>query len=94
MRTFTMGKITAVCEFESTRSGFRHLATLLCNGCAGHRDVIKMLRASTRNRIAQLDGMSMLTEDEESELESLRLDLRRSYYKTKPVKGHRGNFAP
>jgi hypothetical protein len=33
MRTFTMGKITAVCRYEKTRSGFRHLATLLVNGC-------------------------------------------------------------
>lgn len=33
MRIFTMGKITVVCRWESTRSGFRHLATLLVNGC-------------------------------------------------------------
>lgn len=33
MTTFAMGKITVVCEFESTRSGFRHIAVLLINGC-------------------------------------------------------------
>lgn len=32
MTTFTMGKITVVCEFESTRNGFRHIAVLLING--------------------------------------------------------------
>ena len=37
MTIFTMGKITAVCEFESTRSGFRHIAVLLINGCERER---------------------------------------------------------
>lgn len=32
MTTFTIGKITVVCQWESTRSGFKHLATLLING--------------------------------------------------------------
>ena len=37
MRIFTTGKITVVCEFESTRNGFRHIAVLLINGCERDR---------------------------------------------------------
>jgi len=55
-------------------------------------DKIKRLRDNTRTRIRQLEGMAMLTNDEESELDSLRLDLQRSYYT--PKLRHRGNFAP
>lgn len=47
------------------------------------QEKIKMLRNNTRQRIKELDDMAMLSPDEESELESLRRDLRRSYYKTK-----------
>jgi hypothetical protein len=33
MKTFTIGRgILAICEFENTRSGFRHLATLVIDG--------------------------------------------------------------
>ncbi len=39
MQLFTMGKVTVICEWESTRSGFRHLATLLTNGC--ERETVK-----------------------------------------------------
>lgn len=37
MTIFTMGKITVVCEWENTRSGFRHIAVLLLNGCERNR---------------------------------------------------------
>lgn len=32
MIMFRTGKVTVVCESESTRSGFRHVAVLLING--------------------------------------------------------------
>ncbi len=32
MQTFSMGKITIVCEGKSTRGGFKHTATLLTRG--------------------------------------------------------------
>lgn len=37
MRVFTLGKIIVVCEFENTRSGFRHIAVLLINNCERDR---------------------------------------------------------
>lgn len=37
MKIFTMGKITIICEFENTRSGFRHIAVLLVNGVERNR---------------------------------------------------------